>query len=164
MLLCFWIYGSVARGIEGQWESYPCIMPRNPESVTIGVGFEFEDELGSQYTIWSFKNSGVSLSGDESSSWGNSTVACDFIKTYNRNRNNAAYFTRGHRSPNVSPDLTTFAFTNNFLEHSPPNTGSWASPRIQTDILSLCFCICQPQLRRHIPACWLVMLRRRRVN
>jgi len=84
MLSRFWIYGSVARDIGGQWESYPCIMPRNPESVSIGVGFEFEDELGSQYAIWSFKNSGVSLSEDESSSWGNSTVACDFIKTYNR--------------------------------------------------------------------------------
>lgn len=61
--------------------SYPCIMPRNPESVTIGVGFEFEDELGSQYAIWSSNNSGVSLSADESSSWGNSTVACGFVKT-----------------------------------------------------------------------------------
>lgn len=110
MLSCFWIYGLVARDVEGQWESYPCIMPRNPESVTIGVGFEFEDELGSQYAIWSFKNSGVSLSEDESSSWGNSTVACNFIKTYNREQKQRSILYQRLPQSKHQPKLDHFRF------------------------------------------------------
>lgn len=76
IFLHFWISSLYYRKAMGS--PYSCIVPRKPESVTIGVGVEFEDELGSQYATWSFKNSGVSLSAEESSSRGNSTVACEF--------------------------------------------------------------------------------------